>query len=199
MSLLDHWQTLVGSLLGAILGFAAAIWTVRVTLLSEDRRAEREARSIRRSLTAELRQIGLRALDGYHACKALSESPGGVRIEQLENAARFPDPVVYPTVAAHLDAIGANAETVVFFYGSIDLIRQAFERARQAHGTSDVPGGAMHELCRSLIDMCRALKTILPDLAEDPKAGPPTDRELLSELGSAVDLWDGRKEKSGRS
>lgn len=197
MSLLDHWQTLVGSLLGAILGFAAAIWTVRMTLLSEERRANREAWSIRRSLTAELRQIGLRAFDGYRACKMLSETAGGVTIEQLENAARFPNPVVYPTVAARLDAIGANAEKVVFFYGSIDLIRQAFVRGKQAYGSSNLPPEAMHEVCRSLIDMCRALIEIMPELIKDPRAGLPTDRQFLLELSSAVDLWKRREEGSG--
>ena len=195
MSLLDHWQTLVGSLLGALLGFAAAIWTVRKTLMSEERRAEREAWSIRRSLIAELRQIGLRALDGYHACKNLAEGPGGVSVAQLENAARFPRPVVYPTVAARLDAIGANAEKVVFFYGSIDLIRQALNRAKEAYGTAGVPPAATQELCRSLVDMCRALTEILPELTKDPRAQAPSDAQLFHSLKSAVDKWDRQQEK----
>jgi hypothetical protein len=193
LTLLDHWQTLVGSLLGALLGFGAAIWTVRKTLMSEERRAEREAWSIRRSLIAELRQIGVRALDGYNACKTLSEGHG-VSVAQLENAARFPKPVVYPTVAARLDAIGANAEKVVFFYGSIDLIRQALNRAKEAYGTAGVPPAATQELCRSLIDMCRALTEILPELTKDPRARAPSDAQLLKSLTSAVDMWDRQQE-----
>jgi hypothetical protein len=159
VNLLDHWQTLVGSLLGAILGFAAAIWTVRTTLMSEERRAEREAWSIRRSLIAELRQFGLRALDGYHACNELSERPGDVSITELE---------------------------MVFFYGSIDLVQQAFSRARDAYGPVSVPHPAIREVCRSLVDMCRALTEILPELTKDPKAHVSGDEQLLRSLGAQL-------------
>ena len=88
---------------------------------------------------------------------------------------------------------------MVFFYGSIDLIRQALNRAKEAYGTAGVPPAATQELCRSLIDMCRALTEILPELTKDPRARAPSDTQLLKSLTSAVfDRWDRQGRKSYR-
>jgi|SRR5690348_6206193 len=128
----DHWQIL----LAGLLGFGAAIWTVRVTLRSEYRRHTRELDSIRKSLGSEVRQFALRALEGHSACKILATGPGNFTLAQIEDAGRFVDPVIYPNVADKLGYFGDEAHHFVLFYNQIDVFRNALARLR-SHPTPD--------------------------------------------------------------
>jgi hypothetical protein len=136
IDLLREWQDLASGILAfsaGVLGFFAAIWAVRATLRSESRRDQRELFSIKRALTAEIFQFGTTAFDAYNQVKRLTamRPDAGITIHDLEEATRFPEPVIYPNTANRLGLLGDHANDVVLFFAKIQVIRAAVARIRR--------------------------------------------------------------------
>ena len=133
---LHEWQELASGILGFIaglLGFAAAIYAVSKTLRGERRRDERELLSIKQALTAEIFQFATLALEAHGEVKRLAalRPDAGITIHDLEEATRFPDPVIYPNTANRLGLLGDHANDVVLFFSQIQVIRSAISRIRR--------------------------------------------------------------------
>jgi hypothetical protein len=136
IGLLHEWQDLAAGILAflaGILGFFAAIWAVSATLRSERRRDERELFSIKRALTAEIFQFATLALDAHKQRKRLitMRPDAGVTIHDLEEATRFPEPVIYSNTANRLGLLGDHANDVVLFFSRIQIIRAGVARMRR--------------------------------------------------------------------
>ena len=117
VTLLDHWQSLVGSLLG----FAAAIFAVVMTLRAESRRAEREAASARSAIGAEVRQMTQRIAEGYQQLLVWVESGQDVNLDSMLLVTQLPTPQVFSQMAGKLDALGPLAISAVQFYNAPDI------------------------------------------------------------------------------
>jgi len=134
--LLYDWQSLAAGIITfftGILGFGAAIYTVATTLRSERRRDERELLSIKQALTAEIFQFANLALEAHRQVKRLGvlRPDAGITIHDLEEAARFPDPVIYPNTASRLGMLGDHANDIVLLFAQIQVIRAAISRMRR--------------------------------------------------------------------
>lgn len=164
---IDQWQTLIGALAAGIIGFAAAIWTIRRTLQSEDRRAAAEIHSIKRALGAEIRQYAAQALDGHRNCVALARGPGNFSFLRIKNAARFPDPVIYPNVANRLGLLGDDAHWVVYFFGQIQVFLSGLNDMRELLEPNSIPAGNAHFAADALLAACEAAVHLLPLMRSD--------------------------------
>src|SRR5271155_1104661 len=136
INILHDWQDLAAGILAffaGILGFSAAIYAVSATLRGERRRDERELLAIQQALTAEIFQFATLALEAHKEVKRLATTRpnAGVTIHDLEEATRFPDPVIYPNTANRLGLLGDHANDVVFFFSQIQVIRAPVSRIRR--------------------------------------------------------------------
>ena len=106
---------------------------VSATLRSERRRDEQELFSIKRALTAEIFQFATLAFDAHKQVKMLAATrpDAGVTIHDLEEATRFPEPVIYPNTATRLGLLGDHANDVVLFFSKIQIIRAGVVRMRR--------------------------------------------------------------------
>jgi hypothetical protein len=157
-----------------VLGFAAAIGTVWWTLTSEARKAKRERNeevlSLRHALGAEIRQIAHRALEAHHECEAVA-ARGEFTLLQIENAVRFPEPIIYPAVAGKLGLLGDGAYQTVFFFACISMVKDGVDRMRRSTVQRFGPQNAI-DLAGALLLTSSAAEPLLPQLrasAEDEK------------------------------
>jgi len=83
LDLLDHWQAVIAG----VVGFAAAIVAVVITLRSERRKAVRELDTLRKSLGVEMRQFTVQALNGHRSLRNLAQQGRGQQIttRMIEN------------------------------------------------------------------------------------------------------------------
>jgi hypothetical protein len=161
----DHWQ----AALAGMLGFAAAILAVFMTLRAERRKSAAEDRTFRHALGAEVRQFGLLA---YEALIRLQRP--NITIQMIEDAARFPSPAIYASNGHRIGSLGDHdAQQVVYFYGQIDILVSAIARMRR-----DFPRGApvgraeIQGLSDALLDACNAAIGLLPPLSAGKTENP---------------------------
>ncbi len=131
---LHEWQDLAAGILAflaGILGFGAAIWTVRVTLQSERRKEARELSAISRALTAEIFQFGSLALEAHNYLKEAIKHSQGLTIHEIEDAARFVNPTIYSNIGSHVGLLGDRAYEVVLFFARIQIFLNGVARMRR--------------------------------------------------------------------
>jgi hypothetical protein len=109
LDLLDHWQALIAG----VLGFAAAIGVVWVTLRIERRKLQREMDALKKSLGVELRQQVAHALRAGLALRRLAGAPPPIIARMLQSLASVPAPMVYPATAHKIGLLGRDAMDVV--------------------------------------------------------------------------------------
>jgi hypothetical protein len=156
----DHWQ----SLLAGVLGFAAAIGAVVLTLRSEHRRSERRTRAMRRALLAEMWGFAGQALSGYQRLAAILQQGAQIRIRDLEDAARFPEPVIFPNIAGELGALGEVAHHVVHFYQRLRAAMDAVDRVRRNFDERQVGPANPEDLAEALLEIAEVAAPLLPRL-----------------------------------
>lgn len=161
---LGQWQTLIGAIAGGLFGFAAAIWTIRRTLQSEERRDSSDLESIKKALGAEIRQYAHQALNGHRACAGLARGGGNFSILQMQNTARFPAPVIYPNVANRLGLIGSQAHWVVFFFGQVQVFLSGRDDMRSLPNPNSIPSPNAIFAADVLLQACEAAVYLLPFL-----------------------------------
>ena len=124
VSRLKEWQDLIAGVVGA----AALIFTVWITLSRESKRRDEEASALRNALGAELRHFARRSLTGHQElAKTLYSPPLGnsfttITVEQAENLSRFPPPTIYSQCGTRIGTLGDYAPKVVQFYGQLGLL-----------------------------------------------------------------------------
>ncbi|MGB9643660.1 MAG: hypothetical protein WCB44_00745, partial [Stellaceae bacterium] len=128
LACLHEWQDLWAGVLGfaaGLLGFLAAIWAIRKTLQSEQRRASRELDALKKGLGTEARHFARGAYEGAAALVRARLENRSLQIIDIENAAQFPLPVLYNGNSSSLGFLGEQTPNIVLFYNQIDVIQQA--------------------------------------------------------------------------
>ncbi|MGH8738095.1 MAG: hypothetical protein ACREVC_12115 [Burkholderiales bacterium] len=186
---LDHWQ----SLMAGLLGFAAAIIAVVLTLLAEHRRRNKETSALKVALGAEIRQFALRAYDAHQAVRHRLENRELLSVRQLDDDARFPAPIIYPNVANALGMLREHAHAVVVFYGRVALIRDAITRLHEEPPPNDHAdyGPTAVMLADALLDACYGVQGVLHAFAGTP--GSENDAKFVADVTDARRTWDAQK------
>jgi hypothetical protein len=133
LDLIDHWQALTAG----VLGFAAAIVVVFLTLRIERRKLAREMDALQKSLAVELRQQVGSALTAALSLQRLARSPP-ISARMVESYVRVPAPAVYPASADKIGLLGDDAMEVVIVYSLIALGRSATESLINSRYPDDI-------------------------------------------------------------
>lgn len=171
VALAFNWQ----SLLAGLVGFLAAIAAVVFTLLAENRKAKRELRALKGALGSEIRQFSKLALETHLRCRDCLTTNRPMPFQQIEDAARFPNPVIYLSSANKLGLIGDEAHYVVYFFGLIDVFRGTVgpmrlnQRLKNDIGRDNLLAAAAGLLtaCQVAADLLRRFKSRYFENADD--------------------------------
>src|SRR5579872_2170384 len=114
----DHWQ----AILAGIVGFAAAVLVVWLTLRSEHRKREQEVEALRRSLGVEIRQVILSARSAHLAFRSMAQNRAvQITARMLESYAYPPEPIIYRACADKIGLLGQHAMEVVTIYRQAEI------------------------------------------------------------------------------
>lgn len=102
---LDHWQALSAG----VLGFAAAIIVVWITLRIERRKADRELDALRKSLGVELRIMIGNAFSTYNSLISRVKNEE-ITYRALTYLFRVATPTIYPANADKIGLLGPDAK-----------------------------------------------------------------------------------------
>ena len=160
LDLFDHWQALVAG----VLGFAAGIFTVRYTLLSERRKAQRELDALQKSLAVELRQIIPRALGAGPALRDLARSNHKITARMVDSYARVPVPQVYPATAGKIGLLGDDAMGVVIIYSLFELGRSSTASLINARDPDNISSDTVAASALPFLTACEYSLAVLPKL-----------------------------------
>jgi hypothetical protein len=163
---LHCWQDLVGSTVVAI----ALLVTVWVTLRSERRKRDQDARSLRVALGAEVRQFAQRSLDIHRIIFALEPGPGEITdigASRIQDIVRFPSPVIYPHSAPGLGLLGENAGLIVHFYNQLTSVSDVVARF---HPETPVNRAQVHNIAESLLSAAEHGAKCLSAFADTPRS-----------------------------
>jgi hypothetical protein len=126
---LDKWQALEAG----VLAFAAAIIVAWITLRSERRKLQ----ALKIAIGSEIRQFALTAIEAHERCAAAIGNPLGMSLHDLEDACRFPIPIIYESNANTVGKLGNCVHELILFFGSIRVLRQTVDRIK----ANTHPGG----------------------------------------------------------
>jgi hypothetical protein len=179
------WQPL----LAGLIGFLAALLTVWVVLRSERRKQSRELLALKRALGSEIRQLTTLALDAHERCAADLAKGSGITIEALQDACRFPVPLVYQDNAGRVGHFGEAAHEIVLFFGQISVLKDAVPRL----GSATNPQGRISRentigIAGDLLRICEIGEFLLPRM----RAGyyfRIADERFRARLASARSSW----------
>lgn len=182
LDLLDRWQALIAGLLG----FAAAIGVVWVTLRIEWRKSERELHALRKSLALELRQIVPRALGAGVALRNLAHSHQQITARMVESYARVPTPMVYPAVADKIGLLGDDAMGVVIIYSLIELGRSGIVSLINSRDPDNISPDTVAASAIPFLTACRYALLLLPNLKTGVTAHDQHDAALIENIRAAT-------------
>jgi hypothetical protein len=177
---LDHWQAFIAG----ILGFAAAIIVVLVTLRIERRKADRELDALRKSLAVELRLMVANALGTYHSLMKRVLQKDAVTYRALTYLFRVPNPIIYPATADKIGLLGPDAMYVVVIY---NLVQTAREGVASLEGIplDRIPPESIAIIAQSLLQACEQSRPILKKLRTGDPAHDKRDDELIAKISAA--------------
>ena len=183
IELADHWQ----ALLAGLLGFAAAIVAVILTLRAEHRKAAAEDQTFKHALGAEVRQFGLLAFEAL-----LRLQQPGITVQMIEDSTRFPSPAIYLSNGHRVGSLGDHEDQqVVYFYGQIDILVSGVARMRRDFPPRTPVGKTeLQALCDVLFEACNAAAGLLAPLSAGAteNANDAKFRELVEEKRRLRDL-----------
>src|SRR5713226_1109586 len=148
---LDHWQVLIAG----ILGLAAAIIAVFLTLGSERRKRKHELSMLGRSLGMEVRQFMANAYKAHLACRELltGDKAAAIPAIMVEDKAKLPASAIYPHAAARIAEFGDGAEHIVLFFNKIAVVREAAERLTRHPSLDNLPHDEIAAAAEALIQI----------------------------------------------
>jgi len=157
----DHWQALIAGLVG----FAAAILVVWITLQAERRKSAAENRAFKHALGAEIRHFGLLAYEDFDRLRSASRR-GIVTVHQAEDELRFPSPTIYLSNGHRVGSLGDIAHDIVLFYGRIDTIVSTIARMqRDFGGRTRLAEVNVDDICDTLLAACNTAVRLSTPLA----------------------------------
>ena len=176
---LDHWQALIAGLLG----FAAAIVVVWITLRIERRKADRELDALRKSLGVELRIVIANALGTYSSLMRRVKKNEAITYRALAYLFRVATPTIYPANADKIGLLGSDAMSVVIIY---NLIEGARSGARSLEGMpiDSIQPANIAVIAQGLLRACEQSRTILPKLRTGDPAHDKKDNDLIDKINA---------------
>lgn len=182
LDLLDRWQALIAG----VLGFAAAIGVVWVTLRIERRKLQRELDDLRKSLALELRQVVPRALGAGEALRNVARSGQKITARMVENYARVPTPMVYPATAGKIGSLGDDAMNVVIIYSLIELGRSGTVSLINSRDPDNISPDTVAASAFPFFTACQYALAVLPKLKTGVAAHDQKDAELIEKIKAAT-------------
>jgi hypothetical protein len=182
LDLLDHWQALIAG----GLGFAAAIVAVILTLRTERRKLQRELDALRKSLAVELRQVVPRALGAGKALRDLGRAGQQVTARMVENYARTPTPMVFPTIGNKIGLLGDDAMGVVIIYSLLELGRSGIVSLVNSRDPDNISPETIAASAIPFLAACEYALSVLPKLKTGVTAHDEKDAELIQNIKAAT-------------
>jgi hypothetical protein len=182
---IDHWQALIAGLLG----FAAAIIVVWITLHIESRKRRIEADTVRKSLAVELRQLIPHALGAHKALKGLALSAPRsnllITTRMVESLSRVPAAIVYPANAQRIALLGSDAMDVVITYSLIELGRSGTASLLRSRTPDNITPSTVEQVSDVFLSACVYARTVLPNLRTGVPSHDEKDRTLIEAITAA--------------
>ena len=177
---LDHWQPLVAG----VLGFAAAIVVVVITLGIERRKADLELDALRKSLGVELRIVVANALGTYQSLMKRVRANQAITYRTLMYLFRVAKPKIFPAVANKIGLLGSDAMYVVIIY---NLIESAREGATSFEGIplDQIQPANVAIIAQGLLKACEQSRSMLPKLRTGDPAHDAKDDALIESINAA--------------
>jgi hypothetical protein len=182
LDLIDHWQALIAGLLG----FAAAIVAVVLTLRIERRKLQREMDALQKSLAVELRLLVSRALVAATSLKKLAREHDPITARMVESYARVPAPIIYPANADKIGLLGPEAMDVVIVYSLIELGRSGTASLISARTPDNISPSTVEMVADVFLQACMNAQSVLPKLRTGVAAHDGKDAELLDQITAAA-------------
>ena len=189
--LLTDW----GGMIAGFLGFTAAILTVVFTLCSERRKTKRELASLRRALGVEVRLYTANALTAYLYCKSLILTDDPIDAILIEDRAKLPTSGVYANAVIKIGEFGACAATLVRFFTSIAVAREAAERLRGHPSAKNLPRGEIAKAADGLIEIAKMGTQLFPFLKTGIQSEDDTDTDGITKIERAYSHWRSCRER----
>jgi hypothetical protein len=179
LDFLDHWQTLSAGLVG----FAAGIVVVVVTLRIERRSREWETDALRTSLAYELRLLVPRALGAYQSLMGYAQDPGtAITGRMVRYGSRLPVPIIYPANAEKIGLLGSDAMAVVIIYSLIELARQAAEDLENDRDPDHLSPESVAAVAGAFLEACNQARDVLPRLQTGHPGYDERDQVLIQTI-----------------
>lgn len=186
--LLTDW----GSLIAGTLGFAAAIAAVLLAMGSEKRKAKREIESLRRALGVEVRLYTANAFTAHCYCKSLiferdKENP--IPSILIEDRAKLPSSSIYANAVIKIGEFGDCAATLVRFFTSIAVAREAADRLRGHPLADNIPPSEIAKAADGLINIAEIGIKLFPFLKTGIESEDSTDTNGVKQIEQAYKEW----------
>ena len=178
---IDHWQ----ALLAGLLGFAAAIIAVILTLQIERRKLQREMDALQKSLAVELRQLVPNALRAAMSLKKLAREHDPITARMVESLSRVPAPIVYTANADKIGLLGPDAMDVVIVYSLIELGRSGTVSLINSREPDDISAATVEMTAGVFLNACNYAQSVLPKLRTGVAEHDLKDAELVKRIQAA--------------
>jgi hypothetical protein len=181
---LYQWQGLVAG----ILGFAAAILAVFMTLRSESRRNKRETLALKRALLSEMWGFAGQALRAHQILSEQLYRGSQIRVHDLEDAAHFPAPVIYPNIADKLGLLGEDAHHIVHFYQQLQTLKDTVGRIRRDFDRQRIEVENPEDAVEAFLSLAETAAPLLPRLRVS-RADQAADPNFAVAVGQSRSQW----------
>ncbi len=178
LDLVDHWQ----ALLAGLLGFAAAIAAVVLTLQIERRKLQREMDALQKSLAVELRQLLPGALTAATSLEKLARGHHPITARMVESLARVPAPIVYPASANKIGLLGPDAMDVVIVYSLIELGQSGTASLISSRTPDDIAPSTVEAVAGVFLHACTYAQSVLPKLRTGVAEHDQKDAEFIDRI-----------------
>ena len=185
---LDKWQALEAG----VLGFAAAIIVVWMTLRSERRREKREFQALKIAIGSEIRQFALTAIEAHERCAAAIDKPLGMSLHDLEDACRFSIPIIYESNANSVGKFGNCVHELVLFFGNIRVLRHAVDRIKANTHPNGKIGPDNTKMVAGVLLGISEIGEFLVSRINNPSYFENADNRYREKLRVARDAWNTR-------
>jgi hypothetical protein len=181
IDLIDHWQSLIAGLLG----FAAAIIAVVLTLRIERRKLEREMDALQKSLALELRQLVPNALGAGISLKNLPLKHNPITARMVESYARVSAPIIYQANAGKIGLLGPDAMEVMIVYSLIELGRSGTASLINSRTPDNISPSTVEMVAEIFLQACVRAQSVLPKLKTGVAEHDQKDAELIKKIQAA--------------
>jgi hypothetical protein len=144
--------------------------------------------ALKAALGSEIRQFALMALEAHERFASSLDGRSGASMHDLEDACRFPAPIIYESNAASVGKFGNCVHDLVLFFASILILKQAIERMKSIHGHGFIGVENTKHVAAELLKICEIGEFLLPRI-DNPSYFENADRRYCELLSKARAAW----------